>query len=177
MAKLTTEEFIAKAKMVHGDKYDYSKVEYVGQKAKVCILCKEHGEFLQTPYDHLSGHGCIKCHCKAMARRYSLGKEKFIEKANAVHRGFYDYSEVEYVNGHTKVKITCPIHGIFEQDPASHLQGHGCPFCADVENGMSPAVKLQRDIKLAQRFREAILVPMYLPEKKDSWKSSTGLMK
>ena len=135
MAKLTTEEFIAKAKAVHGDRYDYSKVEYVGQKAKVCILCKEHGEFLQPPYDHLSGHGCIKCHRKAMARRYSLGKEKFIEKANAVHRGFYDYSEVEYVNGHTKVKITCPIHGIFEQDPASHLQGHGCPFCADIENG------------------------------------------
>ena len=70
-----------------------------------------------------------------MAKRYSLGKEKFIEKSNAVHNGFYDYSEVEYVNGHTKVKIICPIHGIFEQEPASHLQGHGCPFCADVENG------------------------------------------
>ena len=135
MAKLTTEEFILKAREVHGDKYDYSKVEYVGQKAKVCIICKEHGEFLQTPHDHLSGHGCIKCHHKAMAKRYSLGKEKFIEKANSVHNGFYDYSEVEYVNGHTKVKIICPIHDIFEQEPASHLQGHGCPFCADIENG------------------------------------------
>ena len=135
MAKLTTEEFIAKAKTVHGDRYDYSKVEYVGTKSPVIIICKEHGEFQQTPQKHLAGQGCIKCHRKAMAKRYSLGKEKFIEKANAVHNGFYDYNEVDYVNGHTKVKIICPIHGVFEQDPASHLQGHGCPFCADVENG------------------------------------------
>ena len=135
MAKLTTEEFIAKAKAVHGDRYDYSKVEYVGTKSPVIIICKEHGEFQQTPQKHLAGQGCIKCHRKAMAKRYSLGKEKFIEKANAVHNGFYDYNEVDYVNGHTKVKIICPIHGVFEQDTASHLKGHGCPFCADVENG------------------------------------------
>jgi hypothetical protein len=135
MHKLTTEEFIAKAKAVHGDRYDYSKVEYVDNKTKVCIICKEHGEFEQSPKKHLAGQGCIKCHRKSMAKRYSLGKEEFIEKANAVHNGFYDYSEVEYVNGHTKVKIICPIHGIFEQDPASHLQGHGCSFCADIENG------------------------------------------
>ena len=135
MAKLTTEEFIAKAKAVHGDRYDYSKVEYVGSKTKVCIICKKHGEFLQSPQKHLKGQGCVKCHHKSMAKRYSLGKEKFIEKANAVHNGFYGYSEVEYVNGHTKVKIICPIHGIFEQAPSSHLQGHGCPSCADIENG------------------------------------------
>ena len=133
--KLTTEEFIKKAREVHGDKYDYSKVEYVGNKAKVTIICTEHGEFLQSPHKHLSGHGCEKCFRESIAKRYSMGREKFIEKANAIHNGFYDYSEVEYVNGHTKVKIICPIHGIFEQDPASHLQGHGCPFCADVENG------------------------------------------
>lgn len=134
MAKLTTEVFISRAKAVHGDRYDYSKVEYVGTKSPVTIICKEHGDFQQTPQKHLAGQGCIKCHRKAMARRYSLGKEKFIEKANAVHNGLYDYNEVDYVNGHTKVKIICPIHGVFEQDPSSHLQGHGCPFCADVEN-------------------------------------------
>ena len=78
MAKLTTEEFIAKAKAVHGDRYDYSKVEYMGIKTKVSIVCKEHGEFLQSPQKHLAGQGCIKCHRKAMAKRYSLGKEKFI---------------------------------------------------------------------------------------------------
>ena len=90
MAKLTTEEFIKKAREVHGDRYDYSKVEYVNNKSKVCIICKEHGEFQQIPQKHLAGQGCIKCHREAMAKRYSLGKEKFIEKSNAVHNGFYD---------------------------------------------------------------------------------------
>ena len=61
MGKLTTEEFIAKAKAVHGDRYDYSKVEYVDNKTKVCIICNEHGEFMQLPALHLKGHGCVKC--------------------------------------------------------------------------------------------------------------------
>ena len=61
MKKLTTEEFIKKARAVHGDKYDYSKVEYVGNKAKVCIICKEHGEFWQQASNHLKGAGCPKC--------------------------------------------------------------------------------------------------------------------
>lgn len=161
MAKLTTEEFIKKAQAMHGDKYDYSKVEYVSAKTKVCIICKEHGEFMQTPQKHLAGQGCIKCHRKFMAKRYSLGKEKFIEKAKTTHRGFYDYSEVEYVNGHTKVKIICPIHGVFEQEPASHLQGHGCPFCADVENGkrkrkwtIDTCYEQQRTIEQKLHFRK-----------------------
>ena len=61
MAKLTTEEFIKRAQELHGDRYDYSKVEYVGSKTKVCIICKEHGEFSQSPQKHLSGQGCPVC--------------------------------------------------------------------------------------------------------------------
>lgn len=135
MTKLTTEEFIKKARKVHGDKYDYSKVEYVKWEAKVRIICRKHGEFLQSPKKHLSGQGCKKCHHAFLSKHFNLGKGNFVEKANAVHNGFYDYSAVEYVNSHTYVQIICPIHGAFPQDPASHLQGHGCPFCADVENG------------------------------------------
>ena len=52
MAKLTTEEFIAKAKAVHGDKYDYSQVEYVNNHTKVSIICPIHGVFRQRPLDH-----------------------------------------------------------------------------------------------------------------------------
>ena len=58
---MTREEFIAKAREVHGDKYDYSKVEYVNNRTKVCIICPEDGEFFQLPGQHLKGHGCIKC--------------------------------------------------------------------------------------------------------------------
>lgn len=58
---LTTEQFIEKARQIHGDKYDYSKVEYVNNKTNVCIICPEHGEFWQTPHNHLKGKGCPIC--------------------------------------------------------------------------------------------------------------------
>lgn len=132
---MTTGEFIQKAKAVHGDKYDYSMVEYVNNRTKVAIICPKHGEFWQTPYKHLSGQGCNKCYRASLSERYSMGREKFIEKANEVHHGFYDYSQVEYVNSQTYVNIICPLHGIFPQVPSSHLKGHGCPKCADIENG------------------------------------------
>lgn len=45
MKKLTANEFIKQARNVHGDKYDYSKVEYVNSKTKICIICPIHGEF------------------------------------------------------------------------------------------------------------------------------------
>lgn len=132
---MTTEEFIQKAKAVHGNKYDYSKAEYVGNKEKICIICPDHGEFWQTPYKHLHGQGCSRCRYVSISKRFSQGKEIFIEKASIVHKGFYDYSEVEYVNSHTHVKIICPLHGVFTQEPASHLSGCGCPMCAHVKTG------------------------------------------
>ena len=131
----SVEDFLKKAKSIHGDKYDYSKVDYVNKKTKVCIVCPTHGDFWQSPEKHLFGQGCDKCFRKSIAKQYSMGRDKFIKRANTIHNGFYDYSGVDYVNGHTKVKIKCPIHGFFMQDPASHLAGHGCPVCADVENG------------------------------------------
>ena len=122
--QLTTEEFIRRAKEVHGDKYDYSKVEYVNKNTKVKIICPIHGEFEQIPDNHLHGHGCHKCvNCK------QLTTEEFIHRAKEVHGDKYDYSKVEYINSHTKVKIICPIHGEFEQEPNSHLEGKGCPNC------------------------------------------------
>ena len=59
--KITTEIFIERARKMHGDKYGYSKVEYVNSSTKVCILCPEHGEFWQEALSHLRGHGCPKC--------------------------------------------------------------------------------------------------------------------
>ena len=66
--KKNREEFIEAARKIHGDRYDYSKVEYVNNETKVCIIChnknkfgKEHGEIWQTPSKHLQGHGCTNC--------------------------------------------------------------------------------------------------------------------
>ena len=110
---------------VHGDKYDYSEVEYKGSLDKVKIICSKHGVFTQTPSDHLSGNGCPKCKNKNKTKTI----EQFIEEAREVHGDIYDYSLVEYKNNSTRVKIVCSAHGIFEQSPNSHLRGCGCSSC------------------------------------------------
>ena len=125
----TTEEFIVEAKMVHGNKYDYSKVEYVNAHTKVCIICPKHGEFWQTPNSHLNGRGCSKCKGEAIAIRNSLTTEEFIKKAKEIHGDKYDYSKVEYIDSRTKICIICPIHGEFYMRPNDHLMGHGCQKC------------------------------------------------
>ena len=129
MAKNSTEEFIAKANKVHGDRYDYSKVKQVDSKTKVCIFCKEHGEFWQRPASHLSGRGCPQCGRNSIIMKRRSSKEVFLNKARAIHGNKYDYSKVDYVNSKIKVCIVCPEHGIFWQIPNSHLSGRGCPKC------------------------------------------------
>lgn len=130
-SKLTTEQFVAKAKAIHGDKYDYSKVDYVNNHSKVCIICHEHGEFWQTPKEHLRGSGCIQCGRERMGFKQTLSQEEFIQKAMSVHGDKYDYSKVEYVNATTPVSIICPRHGVFKQKAYGHLWGYGCPSCAN----------------------------------------------
>lgn len=128
--KLTTKEFITRAKDVHGDKYDYSLVKYVNARTKVKIICSEHGVFEQTPDNHLHGHGCLMC--KVEQQRFTT--TKFITRAREIHGDRYDYSLVEYVNYNSLVKLICPEHGVFEQTPNIHLQGKGCPQCVRVNN-------------------------------------------
>ena len=123
--KLTNIEFIERARNIHGEKYDYSLVEYIGSKTKIKIICPIHGEFLQLPYSHYNGFGCSKC-----TNKYSDNKN-FIEKAKLIHNNKYDYSLVDYKNSKFNVKIICPIHGIFEQRPNDHLNKRKCPKCSN----------------------------------------------
>jgi hypothetical protein len=126
---MTREEFIARARLKHGDKYDYSEVEYKNNYTKVCIICPEHGPFLQTPSNHLMGRGCSECRYVNISNMFRSNTEEFIKKAREVHGSKYDYSNVEYVNNHTKVCIVCPVHGEFKQMPSGHLNGKGCSDC------------------------------------------------
>lgn len=129
--KITTEEFIEKARKVHGNKYDYSKAEYKGCKLKICIICPEHGEFWQTPDGHLQGRGCPVCRYISVSNKLGLTTEEFIKKAKEVHGNKYDYSKVEYKSQKTKVCIICPEHGEFWQDPTGHIDKKaGCPKCS-----------------------------------------------
>lgn len=129
MRKLTQEEVIARFREVHGDKYNYSKVEYKGANTKVCIICPEHGEFWQTPDKHLIGQGCSICGRNIGIQKRTSCKDEFIKKARIVHRDRYNYSKVEYVDCKTKVKIICKEHGGFWQTPSNHIFGRGCPKC------------------------------------------------
>lgn len=123
--------FIEKAKIIHKDKYSYSKVIYKNTVTKVIITCPEHGDFEQTPVSHLSGFRCRKCSQVEVNLKITHTKEKFIEKANMVHFNKYDYSKVSYINSTHKVRIICSKHGIFKQAPTVHLSGAGCPRCKE----------------------------------------------
>ena len=138
--KLTQEEFIQKVKEIHGDRYDYSKVEYVNYSTKICIIChekdefgEEHGEFWITPGNFLKNRNCPKC-----SKRERLTKDSFIKKAKSIHGDKYDYSKAEVYGVDSKIIIICPIHGPFEQTPYKHIQRQqGCPTCGNIQKGLS----------------------------------------
>jgi hypothetical protein len=125
--KKTTKEFIADAIEVHGNKYDYSKVNYESNSKKVVIICKEHGEFLKTPQVHIKGQGCRICNGYV-----ALTQQSFIERSQNKHGELYDYSKTEVISKNDKVVIICNIHGVFEQLPGNHIKGQGCPSCAQI---------------------------------------------
>jgi len=122
--------FIAKARLKHGDKYDYSLVDYKKSNTKVSIICKKHGIFEQTPSSHLSGSGCPDCSVENTSINRTSDSCEFITKARLKHGNMYLYDSVTYVNARTKVKIICQKHGIFEQTPYHHISGKGCPSCS-----------------------------------------------
>lgn len=127
-------EFIEKSNLIHNNKYDYSKSEYVNGKTKTIIICKKHGEFKQSPLDHLNGYGCRKCANEQNAIDLKSNTNEFIEKSIKMHGDKYDYTKVNYIDSHEKVIVTCKMHGEFKQSPYSHLSGHGCKKCANEQN-------------------------------------------
>ena len=125
--KLTTAEWIEKAKAVHGDRYDYSAVSYESAKKPVLVKCREHGIWDCQPSNHVRlGRGCPDC---GGSKKKTI--EKFVLNANEVHGNKYDYSKSEYVNSHSNLTIICPVHGEFAQSPTAHLSGQGCHYCGN----------------------------------------------
>ena len=121
----TIEQFIEKAKKVHGDLYDYSKVKYINNRTKVEIICDKHGSFFQKPNSHIdSGYKCTNC-CKTTKQT----KQQVLDIFKNIHGDEYDYSKFEYVNNLTKSTIICKKHGEFLQRPKQHRRGEGCPVC------------------------------------------------
>lgn len=123
--KKTPEKLLEDFHKAHGDRYDYSKVNYINIDTPVEIICREHGSFWQIPYEHQTGANCPKCH------GFYKTKESVIKAAQKTHGDKYDYSETEYVSAGTKLKIICPKHGPFYQSYVNHvILGMNCPNCA-----------------------------------------------
>lgn len=128
----TTEEFIKKAKKIHGDRYDYSKGAYTGWNNKVTICCQTHGDFNQTPNNHLHGFGCQTCGYVGIPPRSKCkSTEKFIVQARRLHGDRYEYDRLGYTYSLKSVTITCKVHGDFKQLASNHLRGSGCPKCSN----------------------------------------------
>ena len=143
--KPSTEEFIKKAREVHGDKYGYDKVIYKTLQTNVQIFCKIHKEyFVQNPYIHLQGSNCPKC-----ANVHKPTTIEFIKLAREVHGDKYNYDKVVYINREAEISIVCKIHGEFLQRPCIHLTGCGCPLCGNppltIETFIEKAKKIHGD--------------------------------
>lgn len=145
-------KFILQANLLHNNKYDYSKVEYINSNEEIIILCPIHGEYRQIPHVHLSGHGCKKCSGKIKSLRGLSNVANFINKAKKVHNDKYDYSKVEYAGSQKYVKIICPTHGEFIQYPNSHLKGRGCSLCSEKIKGGWTSYKWLVKAKSSTKF-------------------------
>lgn len=141
--KKTTEQFIEKARSVHGDVYSYEKSVYVNSIRKIEIVCKTHGSFMQSPGKHIGGCGCATCGRNKLSVLFSGSKDSFVEKANKIHGNKYDYSNSNYRNARSKIAITCPLHGDFLQTVYEHLSGGGCRKCANQKISKSKSLNLQ----------------------------------
>jgi len=124
-----TETFKKEANKIHNNKFSYDKTNYINTKTKVIITCPTHGDFEQTPYQHLKGRGCKKCATEYTASKLRFSEEEVIRKAKEVHGDFFDYSDMNYENVNKYINIICPIHGSFKKFANSHLQGEGCKKC------------------------------------------------
>ena len=184
MTNIKTIEFINKAKEIHGDKYDYSKVVYIKAIEKVIIICKIHGEFKMTPNKHLSrGDGCKICGIKQSSEKQRSNNNDFIKKAQIIHTDdignpLYDYSNINYLTSKSKISIICKVHGIFQQSPNNHLTGYGCIKCRDDKSGNSQRLTKDDFIRKAQlvHIDEETREPLYEYDKVIYKNNSTDIL-
>ena len=141
-------QFIQEANIKHNNIYDYSKTEYINSYTNIEIICLIHGSFWQTPAHHKNrGQGCPKCKGTKNKLRCTKTLETFIKESKIKHNNLYKYNKTIYKNSHTKVIITCSLHGDSNQTPSSHLSGNGCKFCALDNNGWTTKDRFSRRCK------------------------------
>lgn len=126
--RLDTNDFIQRARKMHGYKYDYTKSNYTKWNESIVITCPSHGDWETRAGAHLTGSGCLTCVSHASRK----DKDSFIKEAREIHGRAYNYENVIYINNKTPVDVDCKRHGIFSIPPNRHLsQKTGCPRCRE----------------------------------------------
>lgn len=134
VSTFTFEDFVLKARSVHGATYEYDPASYTKTMRKTRIKCSHHGWFEQSPNKHFSGQGCPLCSNKKRNVKTTLTPETFEARASAVHVGKYAYHQ-DYISYHKKIAVTCPTHGLFHVAPSKHeFDKSGCPKCANQQS-------------------------------------------
>lgn len=170
-------ELVEEARKVHGDKYDYSLItEYKNDRIKYPIICPIHGIFYQTFNNHIQGEqGCPRCGRKKCDESRILSFEEFVERANLVHDGKYEYDKCSYTKLSDNIRIICPKHGEFYQSASNHIHlGHGCPKCANTESKgelelleyINKIVDGEGVIRRDRKTINGIELDIYIPSKK-----------
>lgn len=169
----TKEQFIKEAKQIHGNKYDYSLVEYKNTSTKVAIKCLKHNEiFYQRPHGHLGGKGCKKCGYEKNSETLKDNIDSFIEKAIKVHGNSYSYDDIEYKSCREKINIYCnKCKKHYEQVAYYHLAGNGCQRCANIgpsKEEQEVADFVKQYFPIIQNIRDVIPpkeLDIYIPSK------------
>lgn len=168
--KLTKEEWMTKCKLKHGDEYDYLETIFNGVKRKLIIRCYEHGYFEQSAEKHFE-YGCQVC-----AENKPVSLQEFLIRANKIHNNKFDYSLITEIHGvHSKIKIICPVHKIFEQEVNNHLSGRDCKLCVSknksriehrwLDSLNVPNDSLHRNVHIIVNNRKFIVDGIYKKEK------------
>lgn len=125
--------YLKEVEQIHGNRYDYSKIEYINNKTKICIVCRIHGDFLKRPDSFLKGSGCPRCHYRDKSKHHRKSKSIFVQDLiNKFGNELYNYDYIDYINASTKVKILCKKHGWIYKSPKTLLQNssicHQCTY-------------------------------------------------
>jgi len=127
--RLSTQQFIEKAKALHGENFDYSVTEYVNATTKIKIVCRKHGEQEMLPHHHThsKSYGCPMCGKQVINRQKQFTTEEFIAKVSHIEN--ISFEKTVYKSKREKVIVTCNIHGDYETKAEMLLKGCGCPKC------------------------------------------------
>lgn len=154
------ENFITKAKAIHGEKYLYNLVKYRGSSKKVNIVCQKHGVYSMSPSQHLSGKGCPYC------EKNRLTRDEFMELMSALYGGRYDFTKCTYTHktGISEfLTVTCKIHGDFRQRVSALINGKGCETCAKEQRQLDKLKKSKRETTEIEFFPEGTSIDLTYP--------------